>query len=418
MSHFSAQPEPASGAAPVGTPARSRPPSPCRPVRGPVRSCSAPARWYSSPRVASSCSPLPATQTDARTLQVVQEGQFSYTGAADPGTTYPTGVITTGETVWTRFTGGLTVSFTNTVTGPDLADLRGNLRLDVVVAAADGWSAVLDSSPAVPLRNGTATATVAVDPPGATELVNRHFDEIGAGGGAATLTVTPVTETTGTARGQAFVAAAPDGLAFTMDAASLRPAGAADAALAPTTQTPVQVEEISPRRFTVLSLSVPIDVARVVAAGVLAIALLVLAAAAWIGRSDRKDVAGQFIVRHADRILPVAAFNPGPTVIDVSDAESLRRVAERFDTLVLHHAGPDEDVFAVRDVDATYRFVVPGSPDRQRGKPPVPEAAHAPRLVSVPPLPVMVPVDVTGPLPRSSRRPHLFRYPAGSGAVA
>ena len=56
----------------------------------------------------------------------------------------------------------------------------------------------------------------------------------------------------------------------------------------------------------------------------------------------------------------------------MSDAESLHRVAERFDTVVLHHAGPDEDVFAVRDVDATYRFVVPGLPDRRRGMPPVP----------------------------------------------
>jgi hypothetical protein len=55
----------------------------------------------------------------------------------------------------------------------------------------------------------------------------------------------------------------------------------------------------------------------------------------------------------------------------VSDAESLHRVAERFDTVVLHHVGEDEDVFAVRDVDATYRFVVPGS-DRRRGMPPVP----------------------------------------------
>ena len=33
----------------------------------------------------------------------------------------------------------------------------------------------------------------------------------------------------------------------------------------------------------------------------------------------------------------------------------------------------------VRDVDATYRFVVPGTPERRRGKPPVPDAAPAPR---------------------------------------
>ena len=92
---------------------------------------------------------------------------------------------------------------------------------------------------------------------------------------------------------------------------------------------------------------------------------------AWIGRTGRGDAADEFLVKHAARILPVAAFDPGPTVIDVSDAEALHRVAERFDSLVLHQAGPDEDVFAVRDVDATYRFVVPGGREA-RARPPVP----------------------------------------------
>ena len=70
-------------------------------------------------------------------------------------------------------------------------------------------------------------------------------------------------------------------------------------------------------------------------------------------------------------------------MIDVSDAESLHRVAERFDTVVLHHAGADEDIFAVRDVDATYRFVVPaartaGAASR-RSRPPARRPEDAPR---------------------------------------
>ena len=39
------------------------------------------------------------------------------------------------------------------------------------------------------------------------------------------------------------------------------------------------------------------------------------------------------------------AFAPGPAVIDVADAESLHRIAERFDTVVLHQVGADEHVF-------------------------------------------------------------------------
>lgn len=144
--------------------------------------------------------------------------------------------------------------------------------------------------------------------------------------------------------------------------------------------TTVQVEETVPRTFELLSLSVPCDVAQKVAGGALLAALVALGIGAWIGRTGSGDVADQFLLRHAGRILPVAAFSPGPAVVDVSDLESLHRVAERFDTVVLHHAGPDGEVFAVRDMDMTYRFVIPGTPGAHRGKPPVPDRAPAPRL--------------------------------------
>jgi hypothetical protein len=336
---------------------------------------------------------LPSTQTDERTLQVTQQGTFSYTGSAEPGTTYPDGTVSTGETVWTNLATDLSVSFTNDVTGPALDDLRGAMRLDVSVASADGWSAYLNSSPVVALAKGTATATVPIDPAQASALLTSHNAEIGGGGANATLTVTPVVRTQGTVRGLPFEAGSPDALSFTLDATSLRLADDAKAALAPSTQTPVVVAETGPRRFDVLSVSIPLHVARIAAAAILAVALLVLAAGAWIGRTARGDVADEFVVKHGARILPVAAFDPGPTVIDVSDPAALRKVAERFDTLVLHHAGDDEDVFAVRDVDATYRFVVPGGREA-RSRPPVP-------------APVRVPVadDVTAPLPVISPAP-------------
>jgi signal peptidase I len=332
---------------------------------------------------------LPATQTDTRAVEVTQQGRYSYTGEAVPGTTYPTGAIATGDTVWTRLAGGLTVSFTNTFSGPDLAGVAGAMHLDVVVSAPDGWSAVLGSGPAVRVRDGSATAAVGVDPAAATALLDRHYAEIGTPGGPGTVTVTPVAATTGTVEGHGFTADPPAGLTFALDAMSLKPAGDVATTLAPSATTAVQVQEIVPRTFEVLALSVPIDVARTASGGVLLIALVALGAGAWIGRTGRGDVADQFLVRHADRILPVASFDPGPAVVDVSDPESLHRVAERFDTVVLHHAGPDGEVFAVRDLDMTYRFVVPGTPDRQRGKPPVPAPAAAP-----------APADLTAPLPR------------------
>ncbi|MCF6744223.1 signal peptidase I [Blastococcus sp. KM273128] len=314
---------------------------------------------------------VPGTETVEEPVTVTQQGRFSYTGTAERGTTYPDGTVATGDTVWTRLSTGLTVSYEDTVTGPELAGLQGALRLDVTVQAADGWSTYLTSGPVVGFTDGVATTSVDVDATRAAEVLARHYAEVGVSGSTATLTVTPTVALSGSVRGTAFEAGSPAGLNFALDPTALRLAGDPGAVLTTTTPTSVEVTTVGPRSFDVLALAVPIGVARGAALAVLALALAVAGVGAVLGRAGRGDAADEFIVRHADRIVPVAGLATGGTVIDVSDADSLRRVAERFDTVVLHHAGPDADVFAVRDVDATYRFVVPGGAER-RGRPPVP----------------------------------------------
>ncbi|MGY1803048.1 signal peptidase I [Blastococcus sp. SYSU D00922] len=330
---------------------------------------------------------LPPNEVETRTLEVTQQGTYSYSGTAVTGTTYPTGTLTTGDTVWNRLVENLTVTLAGSFSGPGLADLAGSVHLDVVVSAADGWSAVVTSGAPVPLVDGAATASVAVDADQAAELLSRHGEETGTSIGTATLTVTPVTDVTGTVQGQAFTAEPLTGLAFALDGMALMPTSTDAAAFEPSLTTGVPVDEIAPRSIQVLAASIPIGTARKLVGALLLLSLVALGAGLGIGRIGRGNASDRFLVRHADRIVPVASFSPGSTVIDVADAESLHRVAERFDSVVLHQAGPDEDVFAVRDLDATYRFVVPGS--ARRDLPPVPAAAPAPE-----------PVDRTTPLPR------------------
>jgi hypothetical protein len=313
---------------------------------------------------------MPSTQTDTRTLQVSQQGQFSYTGAAETGTTYPSGVISTGDPVYTKLTDGLTVSFQDTVSGPGLESVTGTAWLDLSVSTPDGWTAALGRGATASVANGTVTASAEVDPARAAAFLTRHYTEIGASPAGASLIVTPTVQMTGTLAGHTFATDPMPALTFALDATALRVGGDPTAALAPTAQTAVVVDEVVSRNFPVLGFSIPIVLARIAAGVVLGMALIGLAAGAWIGRPRRGDVADDFLVRHAARILPVAAFTPGQTVVDVSDAESLHKVAERLDGLVLHHAGPDGQVLAVQDSDVTYRYVFPDGLS-QRPKPPV-----------------------------------------------
>jgi hypothetical protein len=312
---------------------------------------------------------LPSTQTESRTLEVTQQGQFSYSGAAETGTTYPDGQITTGEPVYTKLTDGLTITFVDTISGPGAESLAGTAFLDLSVSTPDGWSAALGRGATATVANGVVTTSTELDPARATSFLTRHFAEIGSNPGGATVVVTPTVQFTGTVAGQPFAADPMPALRFDLDATSLRVSGA-EGVLAPTVTTPIVTEDVVTRTLPLFSIAIPIDLARAVAGAVLAVALVGLAAGAWIGRRRTDDPADDFLVRHAARILPVSAFTPGENVIDVSDAESLHRVAERLDGLLLHHDGPDGQTLAVRDADTTYRYVFPDGMS-QRPKPPL-----------------------------------------------
>lgn len=326
---------------------------------------------------------MPSTQTETRSQPVTQEGRYGYSGVAEAGTTYPTGAISTGDPIYTKLADALTVSLRHTVRAPGLDEVAGTVRLDLAVTTADGWSAPVGSSAAVPVQDGTATATADLDPALAAALVGRHNAEIGGSAGSATIVVTPVVDVTGTLRGRPFTADGLEPFTFTMDAVALRPP-AAEAAFAPTTTVPVSVDEVGTRSFTLLGVDLPIDVARVAAVVVLVAAVLVGAVAGGIGRPRQGDAADEFAVRNAARILPVAGLTPGRSVVDVSDAQALRRVAERMDGLLLHHAGPDGHTFAVQDNETTYRFVFPDTAVTRTPPPPPPPARVSPAPVTAP----------------------------------
>lgn len=329
---------------------------------------------------------LPSTETGTRTEDVTQEGRFTYAGDARVGTTYPTGEISTGDPVYTRLADAVTVSFEHTVSAAGLDEVAGTVRLDLTVSSADGWSAPLGSSPATPVQDGTAVTSALLDPARAASLVDRHDAEIGGSAGSASIVVTPVVDITGSLAGRSFAAVQPASFTFTMDGVALRPS-ADEAAYTPTASVPVSVEEVVPRSFTVLGVDLPIGLARVLAVVVLLGAVLVAAVAGGISHSYTGDAADAFAVRNAARILPVSGLIPGRSVVDLSDAQALRRVAERVDGLVLHHAGPEGQTFAVQDNETTYRFVFPDTQITRTPPPP-------------PPVLVSLAAPVTSPLPR------------------
>lgn len=301
---------------------------------------------------------VPATGTTARTVQVDQRGSWSYSGTAAEGITYPSGTLTTGDPVYTALVRTLAVRFDVEVDAAALEHVAGDLRLDVTMAAPDGWAVPLHRGAPAEVDGGVVSSVVSIDLVGALDLLQRHYAEVGGGGGAATLTVAPVGEVHGAVAGRPFTAAEMPALPLVLDPIALRLTGAPDELLEPIAQTAVTVEEVSSHRFPVFGLPVPVGPARVVTVVIALGAALVAAAAARMGWHRSRSTVDEFLVRHAGRILEVRSFTLGATVIDVTDPEALHMVAERLDSLVLHHTGPYGHLFAVQDADTTYCHMV------------------------------------------------------------
>jgi hypothetical protein len=243
--------------------------------------------------------------------------------------------------------------------------------------------------------------------------MKRHSSEVGAAGGSATLTVTPKITLDGAVQRRPFSASSPAGISFALSATTLRPNTSGTTAFTPKVSTGVETTSLVPRRVEVLSVGVPIGLARILDGVVLALSLVVLAVAAWIGRKRSGDAVDDILLRSAARILPVTQFTPGSSVVDVSDADALRRVAERLDSLVLHQVGADGHTFAVQDVETTYRYVLPNQP---KPRPPAPITRPMPRVPST--VLRSVPEDVptakhAAPTsPAAVPRPRVTRVPA------
>jgi signal peptidase I len=308
-----------------------------------------------------------ATHTVAHPLEVTVHGAYGYQGSAERGVTYPEGVIRTGDPVWLNLSSRLTVSLEQRVEGASAVD--GSLRLDLAVTTSDGWSASLDSGPTTPVAGGAVTATVPVDFTAASSLVRRHYDETGASGSGATLTVTPVGTLSGTAAGQPFSAPRLAPLSFDVTSSMAQVSGGSGAVLTPSSTASVTGTAVEPTAVHVVGRTLSIGALRGIACLVLAAALITLVVAGAVAAPrGRRSPADLFLLRHGARILPVTAVPEGGQVVDVPDGEALHRLAVRLDALVLHHEGPDGHTFLVRDGATTYRFRGAAAPAPTRAR--------------------------------------------------
>ena len=338
----------------------------------------------------------PVTATETEPEAYAQQGRFSYGARVDANEVYEDGRLETGEPIFLRLVPRLRLAFAYAFESERPVSATGRIGLRARLSDGRGWERTLTLAPGRAFSGSKASLAATLDLREIQETVERMRELTGSAQTVYTVAVLPDVRLSGRAgRDPLDVAFAP-ALVFELGDLRLQPkldgAGTGLGPFAP--REPVPGTAVVPGRLEAGALSVSVQAARRLSLIGLVASLLLggLALAALLQR-HRGPEDGRIAARHSHLLVPVASPPPSwSTATDVADFESLVRLAERHDRLILVVEDAGGRGYLVEDGSSAYRYrsaavpaaepVVPDYPPADlRAEPvvPVPAEPRRPR---------------------------------------
>lgn len=116
---------------------------------------------------------------------------------------------------------------------------------------------------------------------------------------------------------------------------------------------------VAPRLLSAAGRTIPVTTARVISGVLLILALATAGLIAWSARRSAQGTEASLIRRRYGPMLVGAEpvdTPPGHVCVDVSDFETLVRVADRYGLFILHWTRANLDTYLVRDDATSYRY--------------------------------------------------------------
>ncbi len=313
------------------------------------------------------------------TLQYTQAGNFDYAIEVAPATIYPSGIVRPQpgaeakdaakpeQTVFTRLANAIDVDYRYILQGTggaEVSDVRGSVRTDLEIRAADGWTRTTELTPPRPFAGSEVTESARIDLRAIGALLDRVEAETGFEAKSYDLLVTPTIDVEGLMGAEPIAEAFAASLLVKLDPQRVAPQGALDVTK-PTSRS-VLVKTAS--TIGLGPLQVTTAYARVGAAALTAGAGTVAAMLAGViflglGRSEEAKIRA----RYGSMLLRVTAaedeaIRDRVRVVSIRD---LARIAERAGVLILEERHEALGLrYFVRDGDTVYEFV-PDPPTRR-----------------------------------------------------
>ncbi len=299
--------------------------------------------------------------SEAQTVEEarVHEGTLSYTADVEPSDVYPEGAVRTGEAAFLQLVPSLDVAFAYEFTADRPHELAGDASITAVISDGAGWVRRLEVAPSSAFTGSDVTVRGTLDLAELAKIAHEMKSLTGSLTTTFAVRIEPSVEVSGRVGSDRVDETFAPQIRFLMDDVSLRVDAPADGspALSARKAEPGTIDV--PARLAVGELGLAVDQAQRLAALGLVISLFLLAfAAAVFGSRRTTGEHGRIASRFGDRMISIAQ-PPGvdsSRVTDVSDFDSLARIAEHHDRIVLHWRRGDGHVYLVDDGSTVYRY--------------------------------------------------------------
>jgi signal peptidase I len=300
----------------------------------------------------------PTNRAEPTADAYAQVGTFSYGAEVGPSDVYPDGVVDTGETAFLQLVPALDVGFEYRLAATDASSVRGTTELTAVLSDGAGWTRRLPLAERTPFSGSAASASGVLDLVATSAIVEEMKTLTGSGASTFSLDVEAVVEMRGRVAGELVRKAFHPSLPLLLDQVSLRVDGSEGESVFRTRRAEAATVDV-PASLALGALRVSVERARAVAllGLVLAVVAAVLAGVA-ARRLRRGGGLAQASSLFGDRLITISrppSVAP-QRVSEVTDAESLHRIAEYHDRIVLHWREGREYVYEVTEDGLAYRY--------------------------------------------------------------
>jgi signal peptidase I len=360
-------------------------------------------------------------------IPYTQSGTLTYSADTSPNPVYPDGVAKTGEPLFTELVNDVKLRFDYAFTTQARHSLTGKGSFLLLVTANDGWHRTLPLGSPIYFKGAHATITGTLSLSSLLALT-RRIQAATRVEGSYEFAVVPSVVTSGNVEGVPLHAAFSPAIQFLIESNEINlegggslndesqllagagkhgAAGALPSELTPSTSGTSTGEQSTPLTLALGPWHPSVSAARTLALSAIGIILAALLAILALLRPllallrPLRDESASIQARYGRMIVPVAHVSrlPGDAVIDVSDMESLVKIAEHYDRSILREETSEGDAYWVTDESGQFRYAV----DAPSGA--LPHRAAEPAWAQdAVPTPSASPADAA---PDAGERPHL-----------